>query len=116
MDFDGEEGATETPDDPLNAVEDAAAFVARAETQLDNPNRGRLMVAHNVVGRVRDELSKTLDRVVNVNEALRRARELAMEPAHVEAIEETLKQQLNVLMRTQDAVHELGAVYGVVLE
>lgn len=111
-----EEGATEALDDPLNAVVDAAAFVARAETQADNPNRGRLMMVHNVVGRVRDELSSTLDRVVNINEALRRARELSMAPQHVEAIEETLRQQLNALMRTQDAVQELGAVYSIDLD
>lgn len=91
--------------DPMSAVVNAGALVVR-----HNPAH-QLVLARDVVTQVRAEMNMALERIVNINTALRKARALKLESEHVQQIESALQLQLVVLGEAQDAVYQLGYAY-----
>jgi hypothetical protein len=105
----GDTRSMELLHDPLSAV-------ANAGTMMSHDHREHeLVIARDVVIRVRREFDLTLDHIVSVNTALRKARSMHMAREHIAQLQSTLDLQLIGLNEAQDAVYRLGYAYELAL-
>ncbi len=106
----GDARAQELLHDPISAVANAGAIMAKEDP------RHQLVLAREVALRVRKELTVSLDHIVAVNTALRKARTIQMEREHIDQLQSAMDLQLIALNEAQDAVYQLGFAYELALK
>jgi hypothetical protein len=105
----GDARSMELLHDPMSAVASAGALMAR-----DHSNH-ELVMARDVILRTRREFDVTLNHIIGINTALRKARTMHMANEHIAQLRSVLDLQLIALNEAQDAVYKLGFAYELTL-
>jgi hypothetical protein len=100
--------------DSMAAFSSAASIVtANTMPEEVDEDYAKLILARDTVAQTRDSLGQTIDNIVSMNEVLRHARSLAMQPEHINRMHTMLLGEIETLGDAQRAVLKLGAAYGI---